>query len=294
MKAHGLYTAIVTPFTTSGDLDQTAFLRLLDMQIDAGVDGIVVCGSTGESATTTTTEKIQLWTWAVHHVAKRTLVIAGTGTNDTRSTIELTQVAKDAGCDAALIVCPYYNKPSQHGIVTHYTTVANAVDIPIIMYNIQGRTGVNMTAETQVAIARACTNVIATKEASQNLEQMCDVIAQAPDHFSVLAGDDSLALAVIACGATGVIAVMSNYQPRTFGALVKAALAGDLPTARRLQTQLMPWYKANFIEPNPIPVKYIMHARGWIEDVIRLPLEPATASTRSILDSMLATLPHDA
>lgn len=294
MKAQGLHTAIVTPFTANGELDNTAFLRLLDMQIDAGVDGVVVCGSTGESATTTFAEKVQLWQWAVQHCAGKISVTAGTGTNDTRSTIELTQAAKNAGCDAALIVCPYYNKPSQHGIVSHYTTVANAVDIPIIMYNIQGRTGVNMTAETQVAIARACRNVIATKEASQNLEQMCQIIALAPDHFSVLAGDDSLALPVIACGATGVIAVMSNYQPRTFGALVRAALAGDLATAQRLQSQLMPWYSVNFIEPNPIPVKYILHARGWIVDVIRLPLEPATAATRSILDTMLAQLPPDA
>ncbi len=294
MKAQGLHTAIVTPFTADGELDKASFLRLLDMQIDARVDGVVVCGSTGESATTTMAEKVQLWQWAVQHCAGKILVTAGTGTNDTRSTIELTHAAKQAGCDAALIVCPYYNKPSQHGIVSHYTAVANAVDIPIIMYNIQGRTGVNMTAETQVAIARACSNVIATKEASQNLEQMCQIIALAPEHFSVLAGDDSLALPVIACGATGVIAVISNYQPRTFGELIRAALRGDLATAQRLQSQLMPWYSVNFIEPNPIPVKYILHARGWIADVIRLPLEPATAATRSTLDGMLAQLPPDA
>ena len=283
MKANGLHTAIVTPFTRTGVLDKAAFLNLLDAQIAGGVDGVVVCGSTGEGATTTTQEKTDLWTWAVDHVAGRIAVIAGTGTNDTRTTTELTKAAAAAGCDGALLVCPYYNKPTQSGLIAHHRAVADSVALPIILYNIPGRTGVNMRAETQLAIARACGNVIATKEASQDLEQMSEIVAGAPAHFSLLAGDDSLALPAIACGAVGVIAVMSNYKPKTYGALVRAALQGDLATARAIQASLMPWYKVNFIETNPIPVKYIMHALGAIDDAIRLPLEPATAATRAAM-----------
>ncbi|MBN9400824.1 MAG: 4-hydroxy-tetrahydrodipicolinate synthase ['Candidatus Kapabacteria' thiocyanatum] len=287
MKLRGLYTAIVTPFDADGELDQAAFLRLIDMQIAGGVNGIVVTGSTGEGATTTTAEKERLWSWAVEHVAGRVSVIAGTGTNDTRSTIELTALAKRCGAQAALLVTPYYNKPTQAGIIAHHKAVADAVDLPQIMYNVPGRTATNVLAETQIAIAEASTNVVATKEASANLEQISEIIRNAPAHFSVLAGDDVLALPTIACGGTGVIAVISNYLPVTYADLVGAALKGDVATAGKRQRQLMPYYKANFIESNPVPVKYIMHRLGYIGPDYRLPLVPPLASTRAALDALL-------
>lgn len=287
MKLRGLYTAIVTPFDADGELDRAAFLRLIDMQIAGGVNGIVVTGSTGEGATTTTDEKERLWSWAVEHAAGRVSIIAGTGTNDTHSTIELTALAKRCGAQAALLVTPYYNKPTQAGIIAHHKAVADAVDLPQIMYNVPGRTATNVLAETQIAIAEASTNVVATKEASANLEQISEIIRNAPAHFSVLAGDDVLALPTIACGGTGVIAVISNYLPATYADLVGAALKGDVATAGKRQRQLMPYYKANFIESNPLPVKYLLHRLGHIGLVYRLPLVPPLASTRAALDALL-------
>jgi len=287
MTLRGLYTAIVTPFDASGELDRAAFLRLIDMQVAGGVNGIVVTGSTGEGATTTTAEKERLWSWAVEHVAGKVAIIAGTGTNDTRSTIELTALAQRCGAQAALLVTPYYNKPTQAGIIAHHKAIADAVDLPQILYNVPGRTATNVLPETQIAIAEGSTNVIATKEASANLEQISEIIRNAPAHFTVLAGDDVLALPTIACGGTGVIAVISNYLPATYADLVDAALKGDVATAARRQRQLMPYYKANFIESNPLPVKYILHKLGYVDLVYRLPLVPPLASTRAALDSLL-------
>jgi len=287
MKPHGLYTAVITPFYADGSVDLDSFRRILTHQIEGGVDGIVVCGSTGEGATLTMAEKESLWATAVKHVAGAVPIVAGTGTNATQSTIDLSKVAQGCGVDALLIVTPYYNKPTQAGILAHHCAVANAVELPQILYNVPGRTGVNITAATQVAIAKACANVVATKEASANLEQMSQIIGDAPENFALLAGDDSLALPAVACGATGVIAVISNYAPRTYGRLVHAALEGDLVTARSLQRKLMPWYAANFIESNPLPVKHIMHRLGFCQASWRLPLVPPQASTVATLDALV-------
>lgn len=283
MGFRGLYTAIVTPFTNDGELDLVTFGRLIDMQVAAGVDGIVVTGSTGEGATTTTSEKEQLWSFAVERVNGRIPVIAGTGTNDTRGTIDLTSRAAACGVQGVLVVTPYYNKPTPDGQIAHYRAVADSTSLPVILYNVPGRTGTNMTPATQLAIARACPNVVATKEASANIEQMCEIMRDAPDHFSVLAGDDSLALPIIACGGVGVIAVISNYAPKRYGRLVHAALRGDLDTARAEQYRLMPYYGANFFESNPIPVKWIMHLLGHMQPTYRLPMVPPTATTRQRL-----------
>jgi len=288
MKPSGLYTAVVTPFTHAGELDIPAFTRLLTHQLEGGVDGIVVCGSTGEGATLTVHEKQQLWNVAVQHVAGKIPVIAGTGTNDTRSTIEQSLLAQRCGVDALLLVTPYYNKPTQAGIIAHHRAVSDACALPQIIYNVPGRTGVNIVAETQIAIAKHCANVVATKEASANLEQMCEIMRNAPEHFVLLAGDDSLALPAIACGATGVIAVISNYAPRSFGALVHAALRGDFAAARRLQNALMPFYKANFIETNPLPVKVIMNLLGFCTAEWRLPLVPPNDATVRTLRELFA------
>lgn len=290
MITTGLHTAVVTPFTANGDLDIPAFKRLLDVQLNGGVDGIVVCGSTGEGATLNTQEKIQLWNTAVEHVSGRVPIIAGTGSNDTRATIELSQAAKACGVQGLLLVTPYYNKPSHNGLLAHFRAINDAVDLPQIIYNVPGRSAQNVGPETQLAIAEACSNIVATKEASANLEQMCEIIRHAPSHFSLLAGDDSLALPAIACGATGTIAVISNYLPRVFGTLVHAALADNMLRAREIQMYLMPFYKANFLETNPLPVKYILHKLGHISLEYRLPLITPLASTMERLDAVVKTI----
>lgn len=290
MKPTGLYTALITPMTAGGAVDLKAFTILIDQQLDAGVDGLVVCGSTGEGATLSSEEKQSLWSTAVQHVAGRAPVIAGTGSNDTRATIELSRLAKNCGVDGLLLVSPYYNKPPQAGLIAHHRAISEAVDIPQILYNVPGRTASNMLPETQLAIAEMCPNVVATKEASANLEQMSEIIRNAPAHFSLLAGDDSLTLPIIACGGTGVIAVISHYLPKTFGAMVRAALAGDLATARKHHEACMPYYAANFWESNPLPIKYIMHKLGLAELAYRLPLVPPSSATQARLDTIVATI----
>lgn len=290
MKAQGLYTALITPMTSAGDLDLHAFTALINQQIDAGVDGIVVCGSTGEGATLSTDEKQILWSTAVQYTAGRIPVIAGTGSNDTRATIELSRVAQHCGVDALLLVSPYYNKPPQAGLIAHHQAISEAVDLPQILYNVPGRTASNILPETQLAIAELCPNVIGTKEASANLEQMSEIIRHAPPHFSLLAGDDSLTLPIIACGGTGVIAVISHYLPRTFGALVRSARAGNVEEARRHHMACMPFYAANFWESNPLPIKYIMHKLGYVELAYRLPLIPPSSNTQQRLDEVVAMI----
>jgi len=290
MQISGLHTAVITPFHANGDVDVDAMRRILDIQLAGGVDGVVVTGSTGEAATLSLAEREQLWRIAVEHCAGRITVTAGVGTNDTRSTIENAKAAQAAGIDALLIVSPYYNKPTQAGLLAHFRAVHDAVTIPQILYNVPGRTGQNLSAQAQLAIAEACPNIIATKEASANLEQMSEIIAHAPEHFTLLAGDDVLALPTIACGGRGVIAVISNYFPRTYGALIRAALQDDVPTARELQDALLPYFAANFIETNPLPVKYIMHKLGHCANVLRLPLVPVTAASAAALDELIATI----
>lgn len=288
MNIRGLHTAIVTPFTISGDVDLESFGRLVDKQIDAGVDGIVVCGSTGEGATLSAEEKQTLWRAAVERAAGRVKITAGTGTNDTRSTVELTRLAHACGVDAVLLVTPYYNKPTPAGLLAHFRAIEDSSDVPKIIYNVPGRTGQNVSAESQLSIAESCPTVIATKEASANLEQMCEIIRHAPPHFSLLAGDDVLTLPAIACGATGVIAVISNYAPRRFGRLVHAALNGDYITAQREQMALMPYFSANFIESNPVPVKFILSMLGQIQPEYRLPLVGPSETTQKRLRETFA------
>lgn len=290
MQITGLHTAVVTPFHPNGEVDLDTMRRILDLQVAGGVDGVVVTGSTGEAATLTLAERELLWRTAVEHCDGRIMITAGVGTNETRSTIENAVAAQQAGVHALLIVSPYYNKPPQAGLIAHYRAVHDAVTVPQILYNVPGRTGQNLSAQTQLAIAEACPNIIATKEASANLEQMSEIIAHAPDHFSLLAGDDVLALPIIAAGGRGVIAVISNYLPRTYGALIRAAMQNDIATARELQDALLPYFAANFIETNPLPVKYIMHKLGYGANVLRLPLVPVTPASATALDEVIATL----
>lgn len=286
----GLFTAIITPFTASGDVAKHMFLKLIDQQIEGGVDGIVVCGSTGEGATLSSIEKLELFRWATEHANGRVSIIAGTGSNDTNATIELSRRAKLFGVDALLVVVPYYNKPTPAGQIEHFKSVNDAVELPQIIYNVPGRTSTNMSAATQVRIAELCPNIVATKEASANLEQISEIISHAPASFKVLSGDDSLTLPVIAAGGTGVVSVISNYLPNTFGSLVKSCLKEDFPAARAIQTRLIPYFRANFLESNPIPVKYIMHKLHAVPLKYRLPLTAPSDLTSAALNEIIAPI----
>lgn len=285
-KFEGTATALVTPFKKDGDIDFDAFGKLIDFQIEAGIEGIVPCGSTGEAATMSKEEKISVIKFAIERAQGKVKVIAGTGSNDTRATIELTKKAKELGADAVLLVSPYYNKPTQNGMYEHFKAIAE-VDIPQVLYNVPGRTGTNVLPETQLKIAEECPNVIATKEASANLEQIMEIIKHAPSHFNVLSGDDVLSLPIIAAGGRGSIAVISNYAPKKYGDLVRAALADDFKTARQLQNELLELFKTNFIESNPIPVKAILAEMGMIEENYRLPLTKMSEKNKEVLKGIL-------
>ncbi|MCS7000028.1 MAG: 4-hydroxy-tetrahydrodipicolinate synthase [Bacteroidota bacterium] len=287
MLFRGTATALVTPFQKDGNIDVPALARLVELQISEGIEALVPCGSTGESATLTMAERLEVIERTVEFAQRRVPVIAGTGTNDTRTTIELTNRAVEIGADAVLVVTPYYNKPSQKGLIEHYRALIRETDARIILYNVPGRTGVNMTAETQLEVAVLSERIIGTKEASGNLEQIQAIIRDAPPHFAVYSGDDSLTLPIIACGGQGVISVISNYLPRRFGEGVRLALRGDYSAARNVLLDLLPLMQANFLEPNPLPVKYILAQMGFIEEVYRLPLVPMSGVSKEKISRLL-------
>jgi 4-hydroxy-tetrahydrodipicolinate synthase len=266
----GAIVAIVTPFR-NGKVDEEALRRLIEEQIMAGTDGIAPCGTTGESTTLSHEEHDRVIEITVDAVKKRVPVIAGTGSNSTAEALRLTKHAWEAGADAALIVCPYYNRPTQEGLYLHYRAIAEEVPIPIIIYNIQGRTGVNMATETLARLAEI-SNIVGVKEASGSLKQMSDVIRLCGPDFSVLSGDDIFTLALMAIGGQGVISVISNIVPGDMASMVDAFVAGDLLKARSLHHRMSPLIDALFIETNPIPVKAALAMMGKIAYDLRLPL----------------------
>lgn len=285
----GVGTALVTPFHEDGSIDFDALDRLLQFQIESGVDALIPCGSTGESATLSRKEKLQVIEFVVKKADGKVPVIAGTGSNNTHDTIALTKEAATLGIAGALIVCPYYNKPTQDGIFSHYAAIADAVDIPIVLYNVPGRTAVNMTAETQLRLAEEIDTVVATKEASGNLEQVMAIIRNAPSEFVVFSGDDSLTLPIISIGGKGVISVLSNYAPKDFGEAVRAALEDNWTHARKLHYKLFELMQLNFIEPNPVPVKAALAMMGLIKEQYRLPLIAMQEQNRERLKRALIT-----
>lgn len=287
MLFRGTATALVTPFRSDGSIDTAAIERLVEFQITEGIEALVPCGSTGESATLTLAERLEVIERTIGTAQRRIPIIAGTGTNDTRTTIEITNRAVELGADAVLVVTPYYNKPTQRGLIEHYRALIRETDARIILYNVPGRTGVNMLAETQLEIAVLSERIIGTKEASGNLEQIQAIIRDAPAHFVLYSGDDTLTLPVIAGGGQGVISVISNYLPRRFGEGVRAALRGDWGKARSILLELLPLMQANFIESNPLPVKFALAAMGLIEEVYRLPLVPMAAANKEKMRRLL-------
>jgi len=274
----GVITAIVTPFKSNLDIDFAAFERLIEFQIERNIDGIVVCGTTGESPTLSHKERIALIIKAIQVANGRVPIIAGTGTNDTKATIELSLLAKSEGADAILLVAPYYNKPTQLGLLQHFLAISEQVEIPQIIYNVPGRTGVNISAETQIEIANQCKNVIATKEASGNVEQAMNIIKSAPANFALLSGDDALTLPLMSVGAKGIVSVLSNYAPKELKEMVQFALDGDFEQARKIHYELLDLMQLNFIESNPVPAKAALGLMGLINPYVRLPLVPISQS----------------
>ncbi|HEB88540.1 MAG TPA: 4-hydroxy-tetrahydrodipicolinate synthase [Deltaproteobacteria bacterium] len=266
----GTHTALITPFR-EGHVDEEALRALVERQIEAGIDGLVPCGSTGESATLSHLEHRRVVEIVIETAAGRVPVIAGTGSNSTREAIELTLHAKQAGAQGALLLSPYYNKPTQEGIFAHYAAVARETAFPIIVYNIPGRTASNLSAETVARLARL-DHVVGIKEASGDLDQMAHVIARSPGDFAVLSGDDSLTLPLLAIGGKGVISTSANIAPESMCELVRRFQSGDVSGAREIHYQLLPLFDALFCETNPIPVKAAAAALGWCDDEIRLPL----------------------
>lgn len=272
----GAFTALVTPFAADGTLDETAFERLLEAQLDGGIAGLVPCGTTGESPTLSAAERERLIELTVNAAQSagdpRPTVLAGTGTNDTAATIEATRRAAELGADAALVVAPYYNRPNQAMLAAHYTAVADGGGLPIVVYNVPSRTASNVEAATLLELA-AHPRIIGVKEASGSLDQIALICRERPDGFAVLAGDDAWTLPLLALGGDGVVSVASNEVPAEMVALCAAADAGDWATARAIHERLLPLFRANFAgAPNPVPVKAALAAMGLIENHLRLPL----------------------
>ncbi len=283
----GSIVAIITPFK-DGKIDEEAYRALIDFQIDNGTSAIVPCGTTGESATLSMDEHAQVIDIAIDAVKKRVPVIAGAGGNCTREAIELTGHAKKAGADATLQVTPYYNKPTQEGLYRHYRAIAEAVPFPQVLYNVPGRTGVNMLPETVARLAEL-PEVVAVKEASGNLGQMCDIVRLAGEKITLLSGDDNLTLPVLAIGGRGVISVVANIVPKETAETVRAWEDGDVDKARELFFRFLPLSQAMFYETNPVPVKTAASLMGKIGEEMRLPLAPMSPANLQRLKDVLKT-----
>ncbi len=278
----GTFTAIVTPFRRDGSLDEDALRTLVDRQTEGGVDGLVPCGTTGESATMSTEEKIRVIEIVREQSNARVRVLAGAGGNSTAAVLALAKQIDQVSVDGILIVVPYYNKPTQEGLYQHFATVADAVEAPVVMYNVPGRTSANMTAETALRLAEHG-NIAGTKEASGALTQVMEIIRGAPSGFSILSGEDNLAVPIIALGGHGVVSVASNEAPAMMSEMVRSALEGKMTEARELHYKLLGLMNVNFIETNPIPVKAALAMMGLIEEQYRLPLVPMAEANREKL-----------
>ena len=285
-RLFGCGTALVTPFTGDGAVDERALRGLVDWQIAEGTHYLVPCGSTGEAATLTPAEHRRVVEIVVEQTAGRVPVMAGAGANDTARAVALSKQMRAAGATHLLHVSPMYNKPPQRGIEAHFRAVAAAVDLPIVVYNVPGRTASNIEAATTLRLAEV-ENIVAVKEASGSLAQIDEIIRNRPDDFAVLSGDDALTLAVMAHGGDGVISVISNATPRLMADLVNAAAAGDFAGALAAHRRLAPWMSAAFVEANPLPVKAALAAMDRIENVLRLPLVPlAGANETAVLAAL--------
>ena len=283
----GCGTAIITPFKGDESLDEAALRRFIEFQITGGVDFLVACGTTGESVTMSEDEQARVVELTVEAVAGRIPVVAGAGGYNTREVIEKIHRYEHLGADVILSVTPYYNKPTQEGLYQHYRVIAEATTLPIILYNVPGRTGCNMEPETVARLTRI-ENIVGTKEASGNISQIAEIASLVDESFKIFAGDDSVVLPVAALGGVGVISVASNLLPRLVSDLCHASIEGRWDEARKLNRQLTPIFKAMFIESNPVPVKTALAMTGMIEEVYRLPMAPMSKPNRAKLEQVLA------
>lgn len=287
----GCATALVTPFTHDGSVDKQRLLDLIEYQITNGVRLLVACGTTGESATMSEDEDDFVIRTTIEAAAGRAKVIAGTGSNSTAAAIDYSKRAHAAGVDAVLVVAPYYNKPTQEGLYVHFRTVAESVGtLPVVIYNVPGRTSSNISAETTLRLAGDVENIVGIKEASGNLSQIMEILRSRPDNFNVISGDDALTLALIALGGDGLISVAANEAPGDLSRMVDLALAGQWDQARALHYRLLPLMDVNFIESSPGPVKAALAMMGIIEENFRLPLVPVQAQTRAKVREVLISL----
>lgn len=285
----GVGTALVTPFTSSGAIDEAAVVRLARRQVDAGVHFLVPCGTTGEAPTLSPDERRRVVELVVEEAGGRVPVLAGAGGYDTREVVESARAMREAGASGLLSVTPYYNKPTPEGLFRHYQAIAEAVPLPIVVYNVPGRTGCNVDPATLARLATIA-GVAGVKEASGNVTQICEVLKSVPADFLVLSGDDALTLPAMAVGARGVVSVASNEVPGEMARLVEAAERNDFAAAREIHQRLLPLMLANFAESNPIPVKAAMAQMGLLEETYRLPMVPPRPETREKLSRVLAAV----
>jgi len=282
----GSIVAIVTPMLEDGSLDLVSFRALLDFHIEQGTDGIVVVGTTGESPTVDVEEHETLIQIAVEHAAGRIPVIAGTGANSTKEAIELAQFSKNAGADASLTVVPYYNKPTQEGLYQHFKAIAEAVDMPHILYNVPGRTGADLHNDTSLRLAQI-PNIVGIKDATGNIERGSDLLQRAPKDFAVYSGDDATSLALILLGAQGTISVTANVAPKLVHEMCVAALNGEVLKAREINFRLLGLHRHLFVEANPIPVKWAVARMGRMKNILRLPLTPMLSTSETVVENAM-------
>lgn len=286
----GMGVALVTPFRTDGAVDYDALVRLVRYQLDGGADFFCILATTGETPCLTADEKTRIRNLVIETVAGRVPVVVGCGGNNTAAIVEELRTTDLRRVSGILSVCPYYNKPTQEGLYLHFKAVASATSLPVILYNVPGRTGVNLSAETTVRLARDCQNVVAIKEASGNLEQVDEIIKNKPAGFDVISGDDALTFPMIACGAVGVISVIGNALPREFSRMVRLELRGEYAAAREIHHRFTDLFNLLFVDGNPAGVKAMLHEMGMVENVLRLPLVPTRISTLKRLAEIMKQL----
>lgn len=283
----GLGIALVTPFTSDGSVDYQSLSRLVEYQLKNGADFFCILATTGETPTLTSEEKKNIKELVVDLVGGKVPILIGCGGNNTADVVKELQTGDFSSIDGVLSVCPYYNKPSQEGLYQHFKAIASATNMPVVLYNVPGRTGVNLKAETTVRLARDCKNIVAIKEASGSLEQVDEIIKNKPDSFDVISGDDALTFPMIACGAAGVISVIGNALPKEFSRMIRLEMRGEIESARKIHHKFTDLFNLLFVDGNPAGVKAMLHEMGMIENVLRLPLVPTRLTTMQKISECL-------
>lgn len=286
----GLGIALITPFMEDGSVDYKSLMRLIEYQLDNGADFFCILATTGETPTLTAEEKQKIKELVVSLVGGKVPILMGCGGYNTAAIVEELQTRDFQGIDGILSVCPYYNKPSQEGLYQHFKTIAANTSLPVVLYNVPGRTGVNMKAETTVRLAHDCQNIVAIKEASGNLEQVDEIIKNKPKDFDVISGDDALTFPMISCGAVGVISVIGNALPREFSKMIRLQMKGEYDGARKIHHRFTDLFSLLFVDGNPAGVKAMLHEMGYIQNILRLPLVPTRISTLQRMSEIMKEL----